>query len=218
MTKAAESVRTDESKIYGVEPAIVTNNKDPEKIGRIKVCFTRLEGKPESDWIRVIQSHAGKERGWYWVPHVNDEVLVAFERGEPNRGYVIGSLWSKTDMPPPKGYTDKNEKWHIRTKSGHEITFDDTDGKEKITIVDKTGKRSIAFDVKAKKFTIQADIGDVEIIAEKKIFMKCEELVIETSKNAGLKIGGDMNIEVSKKLNAKAGPQINMKASRINLN
>ena len=196
MQKAAESVRTDESKIYGVEPAIVTNNKDPDKLGRIKVCFTRLEGKPESDWIRVIQTHAGKERGWYWVPHVNDEVLVSFERGEPNRGYVIGSLWSKTDMPPKKGYTDKNEKWHIRTKSGHEITFD----------------------VEKKKFIIQADIGDIEILAEKKIFMKCEELVIETSKNAGLKIGGDMNIEVSKKLNAKAGPQINMKAGRINLN
>jgi len=47
----------------------------------VKICLPRLPGKPETDWCRVAQPAAGDGRGFYWLPHVNDEVLVAFERG-----------------------------------------------------------------------------------------------------------------------------------------
>src|ERR1700681_1734571 len=88
-----------DANLYGVEIALVTNVKDPEKQGRVKVCFPRLPGKPESDWARVAQPAAGPGRGFYWLPEVNDEVLVAFERGQANLPYVIGALWNGKDQP-----------------------------------------------------------------------------------------------------------------------
>jgi len=97
--KAHETASTADAKQFGVEIAIVTNVKDPDKLGRVKVCFPRLPGKPESDWCRVAQPAAGAGRGFYWLPHVNDEVLIAFERGEAHRPYIIGSLWNGKDKP-----------------------------------------------------------------------------------------------------------------------
>ena len=73
LQKAQETASTADSKMFGVEVGIVTNVKDDQKLGRVKVCFPRLPGKPESDWVRVVQPAAGAGRGFYWLPEVNDE-------------------------------------------------------------------------------------------------------------------------------------------------
>ena len=186
--------------------------------GRIKVCFPRLPGKPESDWVRVAQPAAGAGRGFYWLPHVNDEVLVAFERGEAHRPYVIGSLWNGKDKPIKGAYEDENTTIFIQTKSGHQIVLDDKSGQEKIVIADKSGNRTLTFDVKNKKFLVEAKEGDVEIHAEKKIILECEDLEIKTKKTGKIDIGSTFDLNVKDKANIKAGPQLNIKASRVNIN
>jgi uncharacterized protein involved in type VI secretion and phage assembly len=216
--KAHETATTADARQFGVEIGIVTNVKDPDKLGRIKVCFPRLPGKPESDWCRVVQPAAGAGRGFYWLPHVSDEVLIAFERGEAHRPYVIGSLWNGKDKPMSSAYTDENTTVMIQTKSGHQITLDDKSGSEKIVIADKSGNRTITFDVKAKKFVIEAKEGDVEIKAEKKIRLECEDLEIKTSKSGKIDIGTSFDLNVQDKASIKAGSQLNLKASRININ
>ena len=140
--------KTSDASIYGVEIALVTNVKDPEKQGRVKVCFPRLPGKPESDWARVCQPAAGDGRGWYWLPEVSDEVLVAFERGQASLPYVVGALWNGKDKPMKDAYADDNSTRMIQTKSGHKVILSDKSGDEKIVIADKSGKRTITFDVK----------------------------------------------------------------------
>src|ERR1051325_6374802 len=102
--------------IFGAEIGIVTNVKDPDKLGRVKLCYPRLPGKPESDWARVGQPAAGPGRGFYWGPQVNDEVLTMFERGQSNAPYVVGSLWNGKDKPMKDGYTDENSTIMIQTK------------------------------------------------------------------------------------------------------
>ena len=203
---------------FGVEMGIVTNVKDPEQLGRVKLCFPRLPGKPESDWARVAQPAAGPGRGFYWLPHVNDEVLVAFERGQTSKPYVIGSLWNGKDKPMEDAYTAENTTEMIQTKSGHQIVLYDKNGEEKIVIADKSGNRTITFDVKEKKFVIEAKEGDVEIKAEKKIVLQCEDLEIKTSKSGKIDIGSTFDLNVSDKCTIKAGSQLSLKASRINLN
>src|SRR5438874_4487057 len=168
LQKAQETASAADSKMFGVEVAIVTNVKDDDKLGRIKVCFPRLPGKPESDWARVCQPAAGDGRGWYWLPEVSDEVLVAFERGQASTPYVVGSLWNGKDKPMKNAYTDENTTRMIQTKSGHQIILDDKKDAEKIIIADKSGNRTMTFDVKNKKFLIEAKEGDIEIHAEKK--------------------------------------------------
>jgi hypothetical protein len=106
----------------------------------------------------------------------------------------------------------------IQTKSGHQIILDDKNGDEKIVIADKSGKRTLTFDVKNKKFLIEASEGDVEIHAEKKIVLECEELEVKTSKSAKVDVGTTFDLNVSDKGNIKAGPQLNIKASRVNIN
>jgi len=216
--KAHETASTADAKQFGVEIAIVTNVKDPDKLGRVKVCFPRLPGKPESDWCRVAQPAAGAGRGFYWLPHVNDEVLIAFERGEAHRPYIIGSLWNGKDKPMQAAYTDENTTMMIQTRSGHQVTLDDKKDCEKIVIADKSGKRTLAFDVKNKKFVIEAKEGDVEIHAEKKIVLHCEDLEVKTKKTGKIDIGTTFDLNVKDKASVKAGPQLNLKASRVNIN
>ena len=216
--KAHETASTADSKQFGVEIAIVTNVKDPDKLGRVKVCFPRLPGKPESDWCRVAQPAAGAGRGFYWLPHVNDEVLIAFERGEAHRPYIIGSLWNGKDKPMQAAYTDENTTVMIQTRSGHQVTLDDKKDNEKIVIADKSGKRTLTFDVKNKKFVIEAKEGDVEIHAEKKIVLHCEDLEVKTKKTGKIDIGTTFDLNVKDKASVKAGPQLNLKASRVNIN
>jgi len=218
LQKAQETASTADSKMFGVEVAIVTNVKDDQKLGRIKVCFPRLPGKPESDWVRVVQPAAGAGRGFYWLPEVNDEVLVAFERGEAHRPYVVGALWNGKDKPMKDAYTDENTTRMIMTKSGHKIVLDDKKDAEKIIIADKSGNRTMTFDVKAKKFLIEAKEGDIEIHAEKKIILECEDLEIKTKKTGKIDIGSTFDLNVKDKANIKAGPQLNIKASRVNIN
>lgn len=218
MQKAQESASTSDSKMFGVEIAIVTNVKDDQKLGRVKVCFPRLPGKPESSWVRVVQPAAGAGRGFYWLPEVNDEVLVAFERGEAHTPYVVGSLWNGKDKPMKDAYTDENTTRMIMTKSGHKIILDDKKDAEKIIIADKSGKRTMTFDVKNKKFLVEAKEGDVEIHAAKKIILSCEDLEIKTKKTGKIDIGTTFDLNVKDKANIKAGPQLNIKASRVNIN
>jgi len=218
LQKAAETASSADSKMFGVEVGIVTNVKDDKKLGRVKVCFPRLPGKPESDWVRVAQPAAGAGRGFYWLPEVNDEVLVAFERGEAHRPYVVGCLWNGKDKPMSKAYEDENTTRMIMTKSGHQIVLDDKKDAEKIVIADKSGKRTMTFDVKNKKFLVEASEGDVEIHAEKKIVLECEDLEIKTKKSGKIDIGSTFDLTVKDKANIKAGPQLNIKASRVNIN
>src|SRR6266851_1915075 len=121
MQKSKESGAGHDSNRYGVEVGIVTNVKDPQKLGRIKVQLPRLPGGPESDWARVAQPAAGAGRGFYWLPEVGDEVLIAFELGQANRPYVIGTLWNGKDKPMAGAYADDNTTRMIQTKSGTKI-------------------------------------------------------------------------------------------------
>ncbi len=218
LEKAHETASTSDAKQFGVEIGIVTNVQDPDKLGRVKVCFPRLPGKPEGDWCRVAQPAAGAGRGFYWLPQVSDEVLVAFERGEAHRPYVIGSLWNGVDKPMANAYADDNTKVMIQTKSGHQVILDDKAGEEKIIIADQSGKRTLTFDVKNKKFLVEATAGDVEIHAEKKIVLSCEDLEIKTSKSTKIQVGSNFDLKADGQANVKASSQLTLKGSVVNIN
>jgi len=89
--------------LNGVVTGVVTDVDDPQKIGRVKVQFEWLADDYVSDWARVAMPGAGPSRGMVWMPEVGDEVLVAFEHGDPRRPIVIGGLWNGTDTPPEYG-------------------------------------------------------------------------------------------------------------------
>jgi len=126
---------------YGVVVARVFDNNDPEKLGRIQVQYIWQE-QGQTYWARMMTPHAGHDRGFYFMPEVGDEVVVAFEDGDAERPIVLGCLWNKPDTPPAEefwgGEYPKNDVKRIVTKSGHRIQLVDKEGKNAITIATPT--------------------------------------------------------------------------------
>lgn len=166
-------------KISGVAVGIVTNNQDPDGMGRVKLKFPWRGDSDESYWARVATLMAGKEMGSFFLPEVGDEVLVAFEQGDVEHPFVVGSLWNGQDKPPETNSDGKNnirkiksrsghelilndeqskEQVVIKTKAGHTITLDDSSGQEKIEIKDKSGSNSIKIDSATNNMDIQCSM------------------------------------------------------------
>jgi phage baseplate assembly protein gpV len=116
--------------VDGVATAVVAANRDPKGLGRVKVAF------PDADrgvWARVATPLAGNGRGVHFLPEVGDEVLVAFEGGDPRSPYVLGALWGDSTSPP-----------------------------ERLEIAGPTGGSSIVIDAAGRTIVIEAQ-GDVTI-------------------------------------------------------
>ena len=178
-------------RIHGVVIAVVTQNRDPEKRGRVKLKFPWLSDTMESDWARVAAPGAGAQRGLAAIPEVNDEVLVAFEHGLFDRPYVLGGLWNGTDKPP-EGLTDKvGQVWMLRTAKGNRILLADTDNAEKVEIVTATGRSTITLD----------DKGTITIRAE-------GDLVIESTQGTVKISGQKVEIRAQADLEVKAGNEL----------
>jgi len=133
----------------------------------VKVKFPWLADQAESDWARIASPMAGADRGFFFLPEINDEVVVAFEQGDFNRPFVVGALWNGMDAPPLQasaavGGDGKVNKRVIKSRSGHTITLDDSSGAEKIEIVDKTGGNKIVIDSVPGKLTVEMS-GDVTL-------------------------------------------------------
>ena len=134
---------------YGVYPARVTDIVDPDQQGRVKV---RLPWSPDPGdgnyeaWARLATMMGGNDRGTFFIPDVDDEVLVAFEAGNPRRPYVVGALWNGQDSPPEQmdGAGENNLKT-ILSRQGVRITMDDTDGATKLRLETPMGQ-SIVLD------------------------------------------------------------------------
>ncbi len=125
-------------RLAGVYPARVTDVKDPDGQGRVRVSLPwapDTAGASCAVWARLAVGFAGNNRGTWFIPDVEDEVLIAFEAGDPSRPVVIGGLWNGRDAPPETmdGAGQNNLKT-IRTRSGLLIRMDDTSGQEKVRI------------------------------------------------------------------------------------
>jgi uncharacterized protein involved in type VI secretion and phage assembly len=121
---------------FGVVPGIVVSLEDPEGLGRIKLKFPKISPSLESSWAPVAAPLAGKQRGAFFMPEVEDEVLVAFENGNINFPYIIGYLWNGKDVPPE---SDPKHRVFV-TPGGHTLRFEDGDGGKKVILKSSSGQ------------------------------------------------------------------------------
>lgn len=211
------------SKFSGVVVALVVDNKDPEERGRIKIKFPWMGEEAGTAWARLATLMGGKDRGIVFYPEVNDEVLVVFEQGNINYPYVIGALWNGVDKPPEKNSDGKNNIKMIKTRTGHTIKLDDTDGSEKIEIIDKTEENKIIIDSANNKISI-VSAGDIELLAsDGKITIDATKIEIKSSitvntKDIEIKPSGKAKIEASGQMDLKTSAVMNIKGSTVNIN
>lgn len=135
---------------YGVYPAIVTDINDPDGLGRVKIQLPwspDIEGESYEAWARIATLMAGADRGTWFIPDVDDEVLVSFEAGAPRHPYVVGALWNGQDAPPESmdGGGENNIK-KIHSRNGVKIIFDDSSGQETLTLETPGGQTIILKD------------------------------------------------------------------------
>ncbi|HEX3759639.1 MAG TPA: phage baseplate assembly protein V [Kofleriaceae bacterium] len=152
------TAETESSRVFEPVIGIVTDNKDPSKLGRVKLKIPILSDQDTTFWCPIIMLGAGKNRGWFFIPEKDDEVLVMFEHGDLNRPLVVGALWNGKDKPPDKNPGGVPRRV-IKSRLGSKITFDDD--KKQLIIEDGVGKGKITFDSQANKITIEAIDGDV---------------------------------------------------------
>lgn len=150
----------------GVVVGLVTNNSDPNNTGRVKVKFPWLDESLESNWAPITAVGAGNSYGFMWLPEVNDEVLVAFEHGDFDYPYVVGSVWNGKDKPPEQASAavaqGKVVIRTLKTTAGHIIRFTETSSSKMIEIIDSTSNTKITMDGTNKKIILDSK-GDLDI-------------------------------------------------------
>ncbi len=175
---------------YGVYPALVSDIRDPDGLGRVKLT---LPWSPDTGgdryevWARVATLMGGSNRGSWFIPDVNDEVLVVFEGGDPRRPYVIGGLWNGSDSPPETmDGAGNNFRKVVRSRNGVKITLDDTDGQEKLILETPGGQR----------ITMKDGPGAVEIVDSNGNSVKLETSGITVTASAKVTVNAS-TVEVS---------------------
>lgn len=189
-----EGGRERSDRIDGVVVGIVTNTRDPEDHGRVRLKFPWLAEDHESPWARVAAPDAGPDgRGMFLIPEVNDEVLVAFEHGDARRPYVIGRLWNGEDRAPVEGDDTssgeiRRREW--RSRLGHRLRFGDGPSASDIELRTADGKRSVHIDEKGGKILVTVDRTTVEITDSGNV-------TVDAANNVQVKAMGNMSLEAT---------------------
>lgn len=206
--------RPERAHIGGPTTGTVVDNVDPEQMGRIKIRMRWLDDGESTRWVRMMMPYTGNDRGVMFLPEIDDEVVVAFELGDPERPIALGSLWNGRDKAPSM---DNNEVKRIVTRSGNTIQFFDTPGnEERIEIFSATGQCwiQLANNGGQPLLTIHSE-GDISIEAENEIRLKCNTLVERVGSNAYRKTGGNNVADVGGNHTEKVSGKIAMDAASV---
>lgn len=196
-----------DNQVTGLMVGIVTDNKDDKSWGRVKVKLPAFTEDHTSWWAPVVSAGAGANRGFFAMPEVNDEVIVAFANGDLNQPFVLGGVWNGKDATPSKqGAAVTSSGVEIRefkTRVGHVLRFTDTSGSEKIELLDKTGNNKLVIESADGAFTIDCtgpmtiNAGkDATIVAKADATIKAQANITVT--------GTAITVEAKSKLSLKA--------------
>jgi uncharacterized protein involved in type VI secretion and phage assembly len=197
----------------GLVPAIVSDARDPAKLGRLKLTFPWLDKDYTSNWARVVQAGAGKARGDLVLPEVGDEVLVGFEHGDFDAPYVLGGLHNGKDpvptfsVDPVDGGTGEIAVRGFVSRKAHKLEFVEDvgitlasgDGKfvvkldQKNQLIEITSGKAIA--VKAQNgVSVDAGSGPLELKGQKVTVQSATDMALTA--NASMKLSGTSGVKV----------------------
>ncbi|MDX9857486.1 MAG: phage baseplate assembly protein V [candidate division Zixibacteria bacterium] len=194
----------------------VTDVEDPDKLGRVKVAFEWQGQGMETVWARPAFPHAGPEWGWVTLPEIDDEVIVGFDRGNPEHPIILGSLYNGKAVPPSEAVQKPTEVKLLYTKGGNKILLSDKSGAEQILLTTKDGQNTVLLTMDGPGITVESK-GDISI--------KGKAITLEADKNIEIKAGGDFKVQAQMNMETKAGmnyqaegAMVKIKGNLINLN
>jgi uncharacterized protein involved in type VI secretion and phage assembly len=172
---------------------IVTNNQDPDGMGRVRVKYPALSDDLEGTWARIATAAAGNQRGLLMLPIVGEEVLVGFEHDDTTRPYVLGSLFNGKDKPGDK--LTMNQDGSFAVQSDHQIY---EESKEDFTI--KSGGKLIVQITGNVEETVSGDwkndtTGEIQLKATKPMSLQGQNVSIDGQQQVS--ISGNSSISIS---------------------
>ena len=165
-----------------MQPAIVKDNKDKDKLDRIKVKFAWSDNSP---WMRILTPHSGKDKGWHFIPEIGEDVMVDFEGGDVDKPFVLGSLY--TGAAKSGLGDDNNDIKSLKTRSGNTVILNDKEGS--ITIKDPKGSVLI----------LKGD-ETIQLSSKSKITISSTNIDIKASKNINIEAGESLSIKSGKEM------------------
>jgi len=210
--------------------AKVMDNNDPDQLGRIRVQFLWQEAENTmTPWIRIVTPHAGDQKGFYFIPEIGEEVLIAFEGGNAEKPYVTGSMFHGKAAPDSAWVNADDDIKAIRTRSGHTIEFSDKDGSEELKIYDyNKDNYVITLESHSSKIKIESkgDIemkaqGDLNIEAVGDMKIKAANIEMESQsdckvKSTNMKVDATSQYEVNAmNINNKANAQVKIEGGAM---
>ncbi|HEX2692068.1 MAG TPA: phage baseplate assembly protein V [Kofleriaceae bacterium] len=223
---------------YGLYYGIVSQNKDPDNLDRIKVRFPWLDAgdTDQSHWAQLLTPMEGPKFGWYTLPDIDDVVVVVFIAGDISQPVVVGGVWSKPDFSPEPNEDGKNNFRGYRSRAGHRLVFDDSQSGTKLWFADKTTKLMVGTGKFAKDgagpnicavwkppmsgefgISISSMEGKMEITAKTKLSIKAENIKINAKTTIDMKAGSDLQMEGSSAAKLTSSDNSNYDAPKIDI-
>ena len=199
--------------VAGVTVGVVTNNRDPKHLARVKVKFPALSATLESAWASVVTPMAGNERGMHVLPEAGDTVVVEVDVNGP---FVLGGLWSPRHRPPqvPEPAADHRV---LRSRSGHEIHLDDTSGAERIDNVDKSGHNRISIETATNTITVQA-AGPVKVSADGDLEIAAKGAVSISGQRVSIEARADIEIAAKTSGTLRSSGALTVRGATVDIN
>ena len=195
--------------------AKVVDNKDEQKLGRIRVQFPwqEIQSKEmKTPWLRIAVPYAGASKGHQFVPEIGEEVMVGFEMNNAERPYIIGSFYNGGNGKPDENWAVSTEEdgttnniKAIRTRNGHTIRFNDKGDAGLLEIYDnKNNTYHIILSADDKKITIYS-AGEIDVVADTDINIKAKgDIGVNADGNIGIKSKGNISMEAKKEVSIQA--------------
>lgn len=168
----AELARQVRSRYYGKYRGFVADNRDPERMGRLRLRVPSVLGDQATGWaLPCVPFGGARAQGWFAVPEVDAQLWVEFEEGDLRRPIWTGTFWQKGDDVPDDARLDAPTTRLFVTPSGHALQFDDEDGKARVRlrhaggaeiVIDEKGSLTIT-DQKGNAVTLDADEEAVRV-------------------------------------------------------
>lgn len=203
--------------------AKVSDNKDEDGLGRIRVTYSD-ENEVVTSWVPYMSSLAGDGCGISVLPDIDDQVLVVSLDAHRTKLVALGAIWSEVAAPPETGENSdadlnqdgKNSLNFIKTKAENMLILDDTEGKEKIQIIQNKTNSRIEFIAEDKKLSISTD-EEIDLAAKKDICINAENMTFEAEKEFNISCE-NYQVKASKEIKLEADKDMTLKGSGIALN
>ena len=202
--------------IIGSLIGVVTDNKDPEGLNRVQVQYTVPSGEILANWARMKTLMSGAEFGWTCLPEPDDEVLLKFIHGFPDRPVIVGALHNGKDKVPYDNADGENNERIFWSRNLHKLTFNDKSGEEFISV--HTTDEATTLDMKtADKLIAWVSKGDITFKCADGAF-KVEagaNIEMKASANSVEEAGANMEKKASSNFDVKASGMVNIKGPKV---